>query len=253
MSNSASLGKASVSEQYADLDSAREFGAVILRQMDEAQLSDISRRLQERSRRVTLLIEDLHGHGALEELVSSFFGVRRRRQQILATVDREELISAVLQLVRGDLTSGIQGFLDLGIEDHDVARDFAMEILHSVHPERVALWTRWVWNPETETGALRLLVTEDADLFGATEVETLLLVTDVSRYLMHTLEASKLPVTVSQPFSLDVFLGAIYAVYTGTVLQMRMTKEFNQLLPNMTEFIERLLGVRVRKTVGKGE
>ncbi len=41
----------------------------------------------------------------------------------------------------------------------------------------------------------------------------------------------------------DVFLAAVYGVYMQTVLRMRMTKEFTNILPPLPDLIRRLLGV----------
>ena len=44
-------------------------------------------------------------------------------------------------------------------------------------------------------------------------------------------------------FGTDVFLAAVYGVYMNTVLRMRMTQEFNRLVPELPSLIRRLLGV----------
>ena len=40
-----------------------------------------------------------------------------------------------------------------------------------------------------------------------------------------------------------MFLAAVYGVYMYTVLRMRMTREFNQLVPQLPDLIRRLLGI----------
>ena len=44
-------------------------------------------------------------------------------------------------------------------------------------------------------------------------------------------------------FGTDVFLSCVYVVYAYTVLKMRMTNEFNKVMPGLPEFSRRLLGV----------
>ena len=44
-------------------------------------------------------------------------------------------------------------------------------------------------------------------------------------------------------FGTDVFLGCVYVVYVYMVLRMRMTQEFNKVMPGLSEFVRRLLGV----------
>ena len=44
-------------------------------------------------------------------------------------------------------------------------------------------------------------------------------------------------------FGADVLLAAVYGVYMYTVLQMRLTREFNQVVPTLPHLVRRLLGV----------
>ena len=44
-------------------------------------------------------------------------------------------------------------------------------------------------------------------------------------------------------FGTDVFLASVYAVYMYTTLRMRMTQEFNRVIPELAELVSRLLGV----------
>jgi hypothetical protein len=44
-------------------------------------------------------------------------------------------------------------------------------------------------------------------------------------------------------FGTDVYLACVYTVYVYTVLKMRMTQEFNKVIPQLPEFCRRLLGV----------
>ncbi len=44
-------------------------------------------------------------------------------------------------------------------------------------------------------------------------------------------------------FGVDVLLAAVYGVYMYTVLQMRLTREFNQVVPQLPHLVRRLLGV----------
>jgi hypothetical protein len=44
-------------------------------------------------------------------------------------------------------------------------------------------------------------------------------------------------------FGTDVLLAAVYGVYMYTVLQMRLTREFNRVVPTLPDLVRRLLGV----------
>ncbi|MNC94329.1 hypothetical protein D3C83_111550 [compost metagenome] len=41
----------------------------------------------------------------------------------------------------------------------------------------------------------------------------------------------------------DVFLACVYSVYMYTVLRLRMTQEFNRIVPELPDLVRRLLGV----------
>ena len=47
----------------------------------------------------------------------------------------------------------------------------------------------------------------------------------------------------NSPFGIDVFLSCVYAVYLYTTLRLRMTQEFNKVVPQLPELSRRLLGV----------
>jgi len=47
----------------------------------------------------------------------------------------------------------------------------------------------------------------------------------------------------NSPFGIDVFLSCVYAVYMYTTLRIRMTQEFNKVVPQLPELSRRLLGV----------
>ena len=44
-------------------------------------------------------------------------------------------------------------------------------------------------------------------------------------------------------FGVDVFLACVYSVYMYTVLRLRMTQEFNRIVPELPDLVRRLLGV----------
>ena len=44
-------------------------------------------------------------------------------------------------------------------------------------------------------------------------------------------------------FGADVFLACVYSVYMYTVLRLRMTQEFNRIVPELPDLVRRLLGV----------
>ncbi len=231
-----------VTDQYADLESAREFADLLRAQISAEFPTSLTLRLRQRREKLSQLVESgLRTPGSLEELLSSFFGVRRRVGQIIASNDREELLASIEKIALGPVQDELPR---VAISDPGLSKSVGLELSHAFHPDHVALWTEWVWDPAAETGALKLLVDEETDLFGDSDYEILEKVNHVSTYLRYTFDAAGLSVDQADPFSLDVFLAGVYAVYTRTVLQLRLTKEFNRLLPETHEFMSRILGFR---------
>ena len=47
----------------------------------------------------------------------------------------------------------------------------------------------------------------------------------------------------ASPYAVDVYLAAIYGIYLYTVTRLRMTQEFNKVIPQLPDLVRRLLGV----------
>jgi hypothetical protein len=131
--------------------------------------------------------------------------------------------------------------------------DLPSELLHFTFPDRWWLWTRWMWDPRAGTGALPLVTTEDFDLDADDRAETYLRVGEAMAFVNETGKAVGFtdlgsrgsgggPRDVSL-FGTDVFLACVYSVYMYTVLRLRMTQEFNRIVPELPDLVRRLLGV----------
>jgi len=106
--------------------------------------------------------------------------------------------------------------------------DLASECLHYTDPARYWLWTRWVWDPATRTGALPLVTMEEFE----------------PRPFVHeTGQAAGFTRIGSGGFGVDVYLACVYAVYIFTAVRLRLTQEFNRVIPPLPELCRRLLGV----------
>jgi hypothetical protein len=126
--------------------------------------------------------------------------------------------------------------------DVELACDLAGEVLHHLHPDSSWLFSRWLWSPRLRTGALGLVTTE-ADLVGETPGETYVKMGRALVMLRASAEAGGLLDLGEQPWDLDVLLACVYAVYLYTVTRLRMTQEFNKVIPPLPQLVRRLLGV----------
>ncbi len=183
-------------------------------------------------------------------VLKSVFSARRRTRVILSTLTLDGFRRSVRGLLYADMTPGdrLEQFATL-IDDigRDVPAgtgyDLGSEILHFTYPERYWLWTRWMWNPETGTGALPLVVMEEVDLDGGSISETYRRINLALTFLDGVGEQAGFRPEGHGVFGTDVFLAAVYSVYMYTTLRMRMTQEFNRIVPELGDLVQRLLGV----------
>ena len=240
--------------QVIDTPTAQEFTRLALEKVSAHDLGDTAGRLETKS----ALFAGLLGRdeiGSLDEagaiaLLKSIFSVRRKSKLILTTLTLEGFRRSVRDLLYADLDPGqrLEEFAalidDIGRDIPDGSgHDLGSEILHFTDPDRYWLWTRWMWNPRTRTGALPLVVMEEVDLDGGTIAETYRRIGIAYAFLNDVGEAAGFRTEGYGVFGTDVFLASVYAVYMYTTLRMRMTQEFNRIVPELGDLVRRLLGV----------
>ncbi len=238
-------------QQHADLETAREFYASMAKTLQPEFVAAVASSLETKGTLLRRQIEGGIDSSSLSDLLTLFFGFRRKRGKLLAAVDGEWLSSTLARL-QSDPAGALEALANDDPDDQLRLFDLGTEVLHALEPEHFPLWTRWIFDPEAETGALLLLLDDETDLFGHSRLDTYGRLREVNEYLIHTLYAAGMPVDPLRPFTLDVFLAGVYGVYVNTVLQMRMSKEFNKLLPELGEFTQRLLGTKTLGVNGAG-
>lgn len=179
-------------------------------------------------------------------LLRRIFSARRKSDAIMKQFRPDDLRAWTWALLYGDdsTKTRFQAFVDrLDSLEDNIRRDIASEILHFTDPERYWLWTRWMWDPKTRTGALPLVTMEACDLSAETAGDMYLRVGEAVAFIHQVGEAAGFQTISKNLFGTDVFLSCVYVVYVYTVLRMRMTQEFNKVMPGLPEFSRRLLGV----------
>ena len=230
-----------------DTQSAQEFRREILDRITAEELRGIAAGLERKSRAMRDLLEPgtRPDRAALRQVLRLVFAARRRADQILDTVGADRLGAAVTDLLGrdDDLTARFDRFDAVLSGLPAPAFDLPGELLHFTCPDQYWLWTRWIWDPGPKTGALGL-VTTDVDLAaGASRGEVYLTVGRATAFVDETGKAAGFTDAAPGLFGTDMFLAAVYGVYMYTVLRMRMTREFNQLVPQLPDLIRRLLGI----------
>lgn len=240
-----------MSGPVVDTPSAREFSCEILERIPSGELATIARALDRKSEalREALLPAargEAPGRDTLRRVLRSVFATRRRADRILDEIGIERLGAAVADLLfsADGLGARFERFDEVFADHPDLGFDLPGELLHFTFPDRYWLWTRWVWDPRSETGALRLVTTDDFDLTAASgRGEIYLTVGQAMAFVDETGKAAGFTDVGRGLLGTDVFLAAVYGVYMYTVLRMRMTQEFNRLVPQLPDLVRRLLGV----------
>ncbi len=264
------------SGQPVDTEAATEFMRSTLEKIARVELNEIEAELLEKGRRLqALLAPDALPNlteAQLYLILRSVFATRRRANAILKAIGLEEMKAAINDLLYqdGSVDGRFQQFVDRmtgfvgdvrvlrprkssdsrakqSAEDaaleENIFCDLGSELLHFTRPNEYWLWTRWIWGPKTGTGAMPLVTMEEVDLYGFSVGETYLKLGVATAFIKATGEAAGFADFGTSPYDIDVFLACVYAVYMYTTLRLRMTQEFNKVVPQLPQLIRRLLGV----------
>jgi hypothetical protein len=236
--------------QIVDTPSALEFMREALEKITEEELTAIVAELRYKSQRFRHLFAPdtltmLDG-AVFRSFLRSIFSTRRRVSEIMEQLNLATFRDAVNELLHG--TKSLQVRFDDFCErleplDLSMRCDLAGECLHYWDVDRYWLWTRWLWDPTRNTGALPLVTIEEYDLHGDTPGSTYLKVGEAIAYVNTVGEAAGFQRGGRGLLGTDVYLACVYVVYLYMVTRMRMTKEFNKVIPQFPELTRRLLGI----------
>jgi hypothetical protein len=262
--------------QPVDMAAAKEFMQSTLEKIGRVELNEVEAELQEKGHRLrAMLAPDVLPtltEDKLRLILRAVFATRRRADAIIAAVDPDGIKEAAGRLLYGsdsidvrfqqfvDIMSGFVGDVRIlrprkssdsrakqsaeeAALQENVFCDLGSELLHFTNPDEYWLWSRWIWDPKAGTGAMPLVTMEEVDLHGHTVGETYLKLGVATAFVKATGDAAGFSDFGSGPFGIDVFLACVYAVYMYTTLRIRMTQEFNKVVPQLPELIRRLLGV----------
>jgi hypothetical protein len=236
--------------QVVDTQSAEEFMRETLEKVSRDELLSVAALLDSKAAGFQALLGQPGqarklDRADLRRVLRSIFSTRRRPDAILDSVGPERLGAAIDDLIHGPgvVTERFLAF-DAVMADHaEPGFDLPSELLHFAAPDRWWLWTRWMWDPRAGTGSLALVTTEDFDFDAPDRGESYLRVGEAMAFVNETGKAVGFTDLGSGLFGADVFLACVYAVYMYTVLRLRMTQEFNRIVPELPDLVRRLLGV----------
>jgi hypothetical protein len=236
--------------QVVDTESAEEFMRETLENVSREELMTVAALLDTKAAGFASLIGTPGSarslsRADLRRVLRSVFATRRKADAILDDVGPERFGAAVDDLIHGPgvVTDRFAAFDAVLVDHPEQGFDLPSELLHFTEPDRWWLWTRWMWDPRAGTGALPLVTVEDFDWDAPNRPEGYLRVGEAMAFVNETGKAVGFTDLGSGLFGADVFLACVYAVYMYTVLRLRMTQEFNRIVPELPDLVRRLLGV----------
>lgn len=233
-----------------DRPSAVEFMREALVKISEDDIGAVAELMaRKRNLMVPLLAADALATAnadAVRPILARIFATRRRADELLVAAGAPVIAAAIRDLLHGGgrIETRFAAFDEaLAAIDAPIRRDLAGECLHFSDPERYWLWSRWMWDPETLTGSLPLVMVEEFDFEGEDAGAVYLRVGAATSAVIATARDLGFGRMGSSPFAVDVYLAAIYGIYLYTVTRLRMTQEFNRVIPQLPALVRRLLGV----------
>lgn len=195
---------------------------------------------------------------ALKSLLEMIFVMRHHRTASLHSNDDgaglKQAIAALLYDDEPDLSVRVDRFLtEMQIVNPGIGAELAGELLHFTFPDRYWLWSRWMYNRESGTGVLPLLMDGDKELRGDTAGQTYLRVGRAVVMVTEVEDAKWLfrggldQMPGQRPFAIDTFLAASYCAYLYGVTAWRLTREFHKVLPPLPRLVRRMLGLKIGK------
>jgi len=236
--------------QLIDIEAAREFMKETLAKVDKLVLVDIANKLEKKSLffQESLAKESLldKSKEELDLVLDRVFSIRRKKEKLYKVIDFDDLKDSIYELLYSDgkIEDRFEKFCNnISDLDEPLKYDLTGELLHFTFPEKYWLWSRWMWDPKNKTGAIPLVTSEEFDLQGDNLSEIYIKVGKGVAFVHSVSESADFQFINRTLFGTDVYLSCVYIIYAYTILQLKMTKEFNEVMPGLTEFSRRLLGV----------
>lgn len=236
-----------IPENMVDTSATSEFLAAIVGSVDRADLDVMARSMEAKSQWVSTTLGAasiaVMDEAQILALLRCFFSSRRKARAAIDALGWQQVRDAIRDLLHSgsSLAERMASFEESFAEFDQIAADTGWDLLHLYDPSRYWLWSAWLWNPRTETGALRLVTADEVDLAGSSRMESYSRVGQCLAIVNATTRS--MGIVGEGPFCLDVFLACVYGIYMYTVLRMRMSQEFNRIVPPLPSLARRLLGI----------
>ena len=237
-------------QDVVDSESALEFMKEATKLATSSELENIGQKLEEKSHLFNTILNSEVIESMTEEdfakVVGKIFSIRRKSKRLVKANGFENLRKRITELLYGKdpIEKRFNEFVDSTEKiDEKMRINFASELLHFTDPQQHWLWTNWIWDPNTNTGSLPLVVQENIDLSADTNGDIYKKVGEAMMFLNAVGQSRSFSSMGKGLFGTDVLLACVYAVYMYTVFKVKLSQEFNRILPELPELTQRVLGV----------
>jgi hypothetical protein len=240
--------------QVIDMEACQEFMKETLGRINKDDLIEIAGLLETKSE---FFKENLHQVElptlTIDELTAVFkkvFITSRKVKLMFEKYSLEDYKTSIYALLYSEMEiqDRFQNFVDAHPElAIHIRYDLASELLHYNQPDKYWLWNRWLWDPELNTGAIPLVASEDFELTADTHGEMYMNIGKAVVFVHNMAEAVEFQFINRSLFGTDVYLSCVYIIYAYTVFKIKMTDEFNKVMPPIAEFSRRILGIHEKR------
>lgn len=237
-------------KEIVDTDSAQEFMKEATKLAKSSELEDIGRKLEAKSRIISgILTEDKIdslNEEDIKTVIGMIFTIRRKTKRIIKANGIEHIRASIADLLYGEkkIEDRFNKFVDsIDSVEMKMRLNFAGELLHYSNPDKYWLWTNWIWDPDTKTGSLPLVIQDFSNLSGSSLGDTYLRVGKATLMVNAVGHQVSFTDLAKGLFGTNLFLACVYAVYMYTVFKVKLSQEFNRILPELAELTQRVLGV----------
>lgn len=239
-------------QEVVDSESAAEFLKEATKLASSQELEGLARLLEAKQKffETSLSKANLEVMTEVEfsDLLSNIFSISRKSRKVMRVVGLERFRWLTIELLHGeeDVGSRLQAFVsDLSRNlDQRRAINLGTELLHYYNPTENGLWTNWIWDPSTGSGALQMVLQEQLEIKEQDLASQYRSVSSAIRLIAEAGYSRSISRNAQGPLGVGLFLACVHAVYMYTVFKLKLSNEFNRILPELPELVARLLGVR---------
>ncbi len=247
-------------QEVVDSESSAEFLKEATKLATSRELENIAQRLEAKQELFAELLAPRRLAALAKAdfvlLLSHVFSIRRKARKLLRLVGVEPFRQQTQELLygKGDVADRFECFVTAfeGRLDERRAINLASELLHFHDPDQYCLWTNWVWDPTTGSGALPMVVQEGVEIGGASTAERYCNVGAALLQVNEVGHARNISGNATGMLGTNLLLACVHAVYMYTVFRLKLSDEFNRILPELPELVERVLGVHKMEVVASG-